>query len=179
MTDGIRRHIGAAAVTAGNGKSCEETVAFARRFALAASGLAIALLSGCATPQVQTATAAKRLERRADAFAGRFCYELSATCHSNLYLPAARSFAIQAHRFRSAVENDSDQQVVMAFKRLWREYHALGDEVCRSRDRRFRADLKPTARAFSEVQVLVENGYSYADPTVYAMGGYTIDPYYN
>ena len=152
---------------------------FGRHFALTALGLAIALLSGCATTQVQTATAAKRLERRAAAFASRFCSEHGAACGSNRYLPAARSFADQAHGFRSAVENDSDQQVVMAFKNLWLKYHALRDEICRSRDRRLRADLKPTAQAFVDVQILVENGYSYADPTVYAMGGYTLDPYYN
>lgn len=152
---------------------------FSQRFALAALGLAVALLSGCATTQVQTATAAERLQRRADAFAGRFCQEPEAACQGNLYLPAARAFASQAHRFRRTVENDGDHQVVLSFKRLWLKYHALRDEICRSRDRRLRADLKPTAQAFFDVQLLVENGYSYADPTVYAMGGYTVDPYYN
>ena len=28
-------------------------------------------------------------------------------------------------------------------------------------------------------QVDVKNGYSYADPTLYASGGYVLDPYYN
>lgn len=152
---------------------------FGQRFSLGALGLVIALLGGCATTQTQTGAAAERLERRADAFAGRFCYERSATCLGNRYLPAARRFANQAHRFRRTVDKDGDRQVVQAFKRLWRRYHALRDEVCRLHGRRLLADLKPTAQAFVEVQVLVENGYSYADPTVYAMGGYTFDPYYN
>lgn len=152
---------------------------FGQRFALAALGLTFALLGGCATAQVQTATAAGRLQRNADAFASRFCYEPNASCRGNRYLPAARSFADQAHRFRRAVENDGDQQVVTEFKRLWLNYHALRDEIFSSSRRRFRADFKPTSRAFVDVRILVENAYSYADPTVYAMGGYTIDPYYN
>lgn len=179
---GDRRHrtdIGGAAGAVDNGKSFEKTMVFSRRIALAGLGLALALLGGCATTQVQTVAAAARLQRSADAFAVRVCPEPGAACRGNGHLPAARRFADQAHRFRKAVENDGDAQVVTAFKRLWLKYHALRDEVCRSRDRRLRTDLNPTSRAFVDVQILVENAYSYADPTVYAMGGYTIDPYYN
>lgn len=67
----------------------------------------------------------------------------------------------------------------MVFKRLWRKYHALRDGVRRLHERRLQADLKPTTQAFVQVQHLVANRYSYADPTIYAMGGFTLDPYYN
>lgn len=152
---------------------------FGRGFAIIALGLVSVLLCGCASTRVQTAMAAERLERRADALAGGFCHQAGVACHGSRYLPAALGLANQAHRFLRTVQNDSDQQVVVAFKRLWWKFQGLRAKTCRSPDRRLRADLKPTAQAFADVQVLVENGYSYADPTVYAMGGYTLDPYYN
>lgn len=175
----MERHIVVAAAAVNNSASCGEQMVFCRYFSRIALGLAIALFSGCASTRIQTVTAADRLAQRADSFVSNFCAGPGGACRSGGHLPAAGRFAEQTHEFRRAVENDSDQQVVTAFKNLWLSYHALRNNVCRVRNARLRAGLTPTARAFAEVQVLVENGYSYADPTVYAMGGYTLDPYYN
>ena len=150
-----------------------------RLLAIATLGLAIALLTGCATTHTRTARAADRLERNADAFAARSCYEPRDACLASRYLPGARRFADETHEFRRTIDSAGDQQVVLAFERLWRKYHTLRDEVCGLHDERVRVDLKPTTRAFVDVQRLVKNGYSYADPNLLASGGYTLDPYYN
>jgi hypothetical protein len=142
-------------------------------------GLAVALLAGCATTHIRTARGAERLERSAEAFVARACQDPNTSCATTRYLPAARALAGQALRFGQTVHGAGDQDVVLAYKRLWRSYHTLRDEVYRSRDRQAQADLKPVTRAFVDVEVLVKNGYSYADPTLYASGGYTFDPYYN
>jgi len=39
--------------------------------------------------------------------------------------------------------------------------------------------LKPITQAFIDVQRNVRNGYSYADPALYANGVCFFDPYYN
>jgi hypothetical protein len=144
-----------------------------------AMGMAVALLAGCTTTQTRTVTAAESLERSAEAFAAGTCYEPSAGCSTNRYLPAARAFADQAKRFGQTLQRAGDQEVVLAFERLWRSYHTLRDEVDRSPDRQARSELKSVTRTFIDVQRQVKNAYSYADPTVYASGGYTLDPYYN
>ena len=149
------------------------------RSVVIAIGLSVALLAGCTTTQTRTVNAAERLERSAEAFAAATCHEPSAGCSTNRYLPAARAFADQARRFEQTLQSAGDQEVVLAFERLWRSYHSLRDEVDRSRDRQARAELRPVTRTFIDVQRYVKNGYSYADPTVYASGGYTFDPYYN
>jgi hypothetical protein len=150
-----------------------------RSILTATLGGAFALLAGCATTHIRTASGAERLERSAEAFVARACHDPNAGCATTRYLPAARAFADRAQGFGRTVHGAGDQDVVLAYKRLWRSYHTLRDEVDRSRDRQARADLKPVTRAFVDVELLVKNGYSYADPTVYASGGYTFDPYYN
>ena len=144
-----------------------------------ATGMALVLLAGCATTQTRPAAAAERLERSAEAFVAGTCYEPNAGCSPNRYLPAARAFADQAMRFEQTLRGAGDQEVVLAFERLWRSYHTLRDEVGRSRDRQARIQLKPVTRTFIDVQREVKNRYSYADPTLYASGGYMFDPYYN
>lgn len=141
--------------------------------------MAVVLLAGCTTTQTRTVRAAERLEHSAEAFAAGTCYEPNPGCSANRYLPAARAFADQAKRFGETLQGAGDQEVVLGFERLWRSYHTLRDEVDRSRDRQARSGLKPVTRSFIDVQLHVKNGYSYADPTVYASGGYTLDPYYN
>jgi hypothetical protein len=149
------------------------------RSVVIAMGMAVVLLAGCTTTQTRTTIAAQRLERSAEAFVAGTCYEPNAGCSTNRYLPAARAFADQAQRFGQTLQGAGDQEVVLAFERLWRSYHALRDEVNHSGDRQARAELKPVTRSFIDVQLHVKNGYSYADPTLYASGGYTFDPYYN
>jgi len=150
-----------------------------RSVVFAVLGLAVVLLAGCATTRTRTAKAAERLERSAAAFVIRTCYEPNATCSRNRYLPAARAFAEQARRFGQTLHRAGDQKVILAFECLWLSYHTLRDEVNRSPNRQGQADLKPVTRAFIDVQRHVKNGYSYADPALYASGGYTLDPYYN
>jgi hypothetical protein len=141
--------------------------------------LAVVLVAGCETTHTRTARAADKLEQRINTFAAGACDQSSAACSSRQQLVAARSFADQVQEFRETIENDGDQAVVFAFQRLWRSYHALRDEVYRLRDRQLQVDFKPVTQAFVHVQLDVKNGYSYADPTVYASGGYVLDPYYN
>lgn len=150
-----------------------------RNVLIAAFGLAGVVLAGCTTTRIGTATGAERLERSAETFVAYACYEQNGGCATNRYLPAARSFANQTQVFDQTLRDANAQEVVLAYKRLWRSYHTLRNEVYRSRDRQARADLKPVTRAFVHVELLVKNGYSYADPTVLASGGYTLDPYYN
>jgi hypothetical protein len=149
------------------------------RSVLIAMGMAVVLLAGCATPRTRTEKAAQKLERSADGFIAATCYEPNAACSTNPYLPAAREFADQAQRFGQTVQGAGDPEVVLAYKRLWRSYHTLRNEVDRSRDRQARAELEPVTRTFIDVRGHVKNGYSYADPTLLASGGFTFDPYYN
>lgn len=154
-------------------------VAVVRSVVIATLWLAAVLLAGCATTHTRTARAAERLERSAEAFVAGTCYQPNAGCSTKRYLPAARAFADQAQGFGQTLHSAGDQEVVLAFERLWRSYHTLRDDVYRSHDRLARANLKSVTRAFIDVQRHVKNGYSYADPTLYASGGYTFDPYYN
>ncbi len=144
-----------------------------------AAGLALLVLTGCATPHTRTVIAADTLARRADAFAAAHCYEAKGV-PSSRYSPESCQFADQAREFRFALDGEEgDQEVVRAFQRLWRSYHALREGICRSADRPVRASLNPVAEAFKDVQRNVITGYSYADPALYASGGYAHDPYYN
>jgi hypothetical protein len=151
-----------------------------RRALVAISWLAAVLLAGCEVTHIRTARAVDRLEHRVDAFAAAgACYQANRVCSSSQPFFAARGFADQVQEFRETLDNGGDQEVVFAFQRLWRSYHALRDEVYRLRDRQVLADFKPVTQAFVDVQLHVKNGYSYADPTLYGSGGYFLDPYYN
>jgi hypothetical protein len=150
-----------------------------RTVLVAISWLAVVLVAGCETTHTRTARAADRLEQRIEAFATGACDQSSATCSSRQQLVAAHLFADQVQEFRETCENGGDQEVVFAFQRLWRGYHALRDEVYRLRDHQLQVDFKPVTHAFVDVQRDVKNGYSYADPTLYSSGGYVFDPYYN
>jgi hypothetical protein len=154
-------------------------VRFVRTVLVAISWLAVVLVAGCETTHTRTARAADKLEQHIGAFAAGACYPSSAACSGRQQLAAARWFADQVQEFRETCENGGDQEVVFAFQRLWRSYHALRDEVYRQRDRQLQVDFEPITQAFVDVQRDVKNGYSYADPTVYASGGYALDPYYN
>jgi len=150
-----------------------------RTVLVAISWLAVVLVAGCETTHNRTATAADKLEQRIDAFGADACDQPSAACSNRQQLAAVRWFADQVQEFRETLENGGDQEVVFAFQRLWRSYHALRDEVYGLRDRQLQVDFKSVTQAFVDVQRDVKNGYSYADPTVYASGGYVLDPYYN
>ena len=150
-----------------------------RTVLVALSWLAVVLAAGCETTHTRTVGAADELEQRIDAFAAGACDQSSAACSNRQQLDSARWFADEVREFRETCENGGDQEVVFAFQRLWRSYHALRDEVHRLRDRQLQVDFKPVTQAFVDVQRDVKNGYSYADPALYASGGYVFDPYYN
>jgi hypothetical protein len=142
---------------------------------LTASGLALLLLTGCTTVHTSTVNAADTLVQRADALAAGNCFEPNGVLSTD---PAACRFADQAHAFRLTLDRKGDQEVVLAFQRLWRSYRALRDETS-LRDDDARTRLQPVTEAFTGVQRQVISGYSHADPTLYASGGYVLDPYYN
>jgi hypothetical protein len=135
--------------------------------------------ASCATTRGAIVSAADRLERNADAFDSDTRYEPDPTYSVTGYLRGAREFVEQAHGFRRMVDSASDREVIFAFEHLWRSYRALRDEVFRLHSRQARADLQPVTEAFVDVQRIVKNGYSYADSSLYASGGYQFDPYYN
>jgi len=142
-------------------------------------GLAVILLAACTTTPTGSAAAADELERSAALFADRTCYEPNNACSTGQCLPAACGFAVRAREFRQVLDSAGPQEVLVAFKRLWRGYHALRGEVYLSGDQQLRINLKPITQAFVDVQRHVITAYSYADPALYANGGYIFDPYYN
>ena len=151
-----------------------------RAFVIATLLLAVDLLVGCATTGNRTAAAADRLERAADAFAGRSCYEPNVACTNNPHLQAARGFSDEAREFRRTLEEGAgDRDVLLAYERVWRRYRTLRYEVSRLGDGALRADWSPVTAAFADVQQHVRAWYSDADPYLYSRGGYVLDPYYN
>jgi hypothetical protein len=146
----------------------------ARSIVVAAAGLLSILLGGCVSTHTRMAQAADRLQESASAFAAA-----GGNYASTGYSEQARAFADQARDFRETVGSGGDLRVVWSYKQLWRGYHALRDAVARSHQRQARVDLKPVSKAFVKVQRIAKNGYSYADSTVYALGGYYLNPYYN
>jgi hypothetical protein len=143
------------------------------------SALALTLVLGCASTRSRTTNAADRLQLTADSLAATLCRDPKSACPSNPATRSAQDFRDQAHEFRQTLDNGSDQDVVFAFKRLWRSYHALLHNAAASNDAQIQPALQPSKRAFAEVQQYVKTGYSHADPDLYASGGYLLDPYYN
>ncbi len=151
-----------------------------RAFVIATLLLAVDLLVGCATNENRTAASADRLERVADAFAGRTCSEPNVACTGNSYLQLARGFSDEAHEFRRTLEDGAGaRDVLLAYERLWRRYHRLRHEVSRFSGQALQADWTPVTAAFADVQQHVKAWYSDADPDLYIRGGYVFDPYYN
>lgn len=146
---------------------------------LAIAAVISVLICGCASTRLRTVQAAEHLTQSADAFALHGAHEEATSTTSPGYLVQAREFADQARYFQLSAGSGTDLQVVYAFQALWRRYHALRDAVSRSPDRQARVALRPVDRAFSRVQIIVKNAYSYADTTLYSSGGYVLDPYYN
>jgi hypothetical protein len=152
-----------------------ESTGYGSAGCLAAGGLLIlAFMTGCATAHTRAVIATDTLVHSADELAAGSCFEPNVLSSD----PAACRFADQAHAFRLTLDSKSDQQVVLAFQSLWRSYRALRHDTS-LRDADARAQLKPVTEAFTGVQRQVITGYSHADPTLYASGGYWLDPYYN
>lgn len=116
---------------------------------LMVAAFAAAGLAGCVTTHGNLATSAERLERsaaelRADARADG----------SSGYYRDAQQFADEARDFRRALEDrDMDEDDLHdAFRDLSGRYHALRDEVERSRDREAELDFKPVTQAYLDVE---------------------------
>lgn len=109
------------------------------------------LATGCATTGGNLSNSAERLERSA--------YELHADSRNERsagggYSRDAQELAKEARDFRSTVEDRraSDRDKQDAFSDLSRQYHALRDEVERSRDRELESDFKPVTEAYLDIE---------------------------
>jgi hypothetical protein len=154
---------------------------YARIIAVASAGLILVLLSGCVPTRGRLIQAADRLEGRADALTRYAPQGGHGVGGDGGYYEQARGFADQTRDFRQTVgrRRTGDLDIVYAFQDLWRSYHRLLEQAESARGHQARRDLKPVKQAFVDVQRIVRNGYSSADSTVYARGGYVLDPYYN
>jgi hypothetical protein len=148
----------------------EEAVVLLKALAIATLLLTLHLVAGCAATGNRSTVTADRLTSAADAFAAR----------SDSSLPLAHDFSDEAREFRrTLVDRLSERDVLLAYERLWRRYHALGYEVSRSGDHALRENWRAVTAAFADVQQHVKARYSEADPALYSRGGYGFDPYYN
>jgi len=121
---------------------------------LTASLMAVAL-AGCATTSHGgLQRSADRLDRNAQAFAQDAQEAPRGYDENTSYTEDARDFADRAHEFRRtlAERGRDDRDVRASFDELSRSYHALRDDVERSRDRTASRDLRPVTRAYLDVE---------------------------
>jgi hypothetical protein len=122
---------------------------FSKRIGLTIASFAAVGLAGCVTTHGSLENNAERLERSA--------VELQADARndgSNNYYRDAQEFAVEARDFRRTLEDRraDDDDVEDAFRDLSSRYHALRDEVERSRDRDAELDFKPVTEAYLDVE---------------------------
>jgi len=121
-----------------------------KRIVLTLAAMAALGLAGCATTQGNLASSAERLERSAE--------ELRADARddsaSSGYYRDAQQFAEEARDFRRTLDDrHADREDVQdAFRDLSGRYHALRDEVERTRDRDAEIDFKPVTEAYLDVE---------------------------
>jgi hypothetical protein len=121
----------------------------AKRIGLTIAALAAVGAAGCVTTHGNLESSAERLERSAD--------ELRADARddgSSNYYRDAQEFADEARDFsRTLDERDGDRDDLNdAFRDLSGSYHALRDEVERSRDRDAELDFEPVTEAYLDVE---------------------------
>jgi hypothetical protein len=122
---------------------------FSKRIGLTIAAFATVGLAGCVTTHGSLENNAERLERSA--------VELQADARndgSNGYYRDAQEFAVEARDFRRTLEDRraDDDDIEDAFRDLSSRYHALRDEVERSRDRDAELDFKPVTEAYLDVE---------------------------
>lgn len=122
---------------------------FSKRIGLTIATFAAVGLAGCATTHGSLENNAERLERSAA--------ELQADARddgSSGYYRDAQEFATEARDFRRTLEDRraDDDDIEDAFRDLSSRYHALRDEVERSRDRDAELDFKPVTEAYLDVE---------------------------
>jgi hypothetical protein len=126
------------------------------------------ILVGCATVHSRTMKSADILGASASAFAGHACRNF----------PRAIEFASETQSFIATVDHRGDREVISAYERLWDEFHALREDVGRSNGPEAQIEFKTVSEAFANVERNVR-GYSDADGSIYARGGFQHDPYYD
>jgi len=130
--------------------------------------LLVMTVAGCATVHSSMMKSADNLRSSASAFAG----------DAGRDFPRAVEFASETHYFLAAVDHAGDREVISAYERLWDEYHALREDVERSNSQEAKVDFKHVTQAFTSMARDVR-GYSDADGSIYARGGFQHDPYYD
>jgi hypothetical protein len=116
---------------------------------LMVAAIAAVGLTGCVSTQGNLASSAERLERSSA--------ELRADARddgSSGYYRDAQQFADEARDFRRTIEDRRTERDDLneAFRELSGRYHALRDEVERSRDRDAELDFKPVTEAYLDVE---------------------------
>jgi hypothetical protein len=120
-----------------------------KRIGLTMASFAAVALAGCVTTHGNLASSAERLDRSA----AEMQRDARDDGSSNYYRDA-QAFADEAHEFRRTLDDrraDGDD-VQDAFRDLSGRYHALRDEVERSRDRDAELDFKPVTEAYLDVE---------------------------
>ena len=122
---------------------------FLKKFGLTIAAFAAVGLAGCVTTHGNLASSAERLERSA--------VELQSDARNggdSSYYRDAQEFAAETRDFNHTLEDrraDGDD-IQVAFRALSGRYHALRDEVERSRDREAELDFKPVTEAYLDVE---------------------------
>ena len=121
-----------------------------KRVGLTIAALAAVGLAGCVTTQGNLDSSAERLERSAESLRADARDEGG----SSSYYRDAQQFAEEARDFRRTLdERHADREDVQdAFRDLSGRYHALRDEVERTRDRDAELDFKPVTEAYLDVE---------------------------
>jgi hypothetical protein len=122
---------------------------FAKRIGLTIASFAALGLAGCVTTHGSLESSAERLERSAE--------ELQSDARNegdSAYYRDAQEFAAEARDFNETLEDRraDDDDIQDAFRHLSGRYHALRDEVERSRDRDAELDFKPVTEAYLDVE---------------------------
>jgi hypothetical protein len=122
---------------------------FSKRIGLTIASLAAVGLAGCVTTHGNLQSSADRLERSAVELQSHARDDGS----SNFYRDA-QEFAAETRDFNRTLDDrraDGDD-VQDAFRDLSSRYHALRDEVERTRDRDAELDFKPVTEAYLDVE---------------------------
>ena len=122
---------------------------FSKRIGLTIASFAALGLAGCVTTHGSLESSAERLERSAE--------ELQSDARNegdSAYYRDAQEFAAEARDFNETLEDRraDDDDIQDAFRNLSGRYHALRDEVERSRDRDAELDFKPVTEAYLDVE---------------------------
>jgi hypothetical protein len=117
---------------------------------LIAATVGLMAIGGCATTGGNLSSSATRLERSAYALQDESRDEGARSGYRN----DARELAEEAQEFRRTVEDRraSNEDVREAFGDVSKRYHAMRDEVERSRSREAERDFQPVTEAYLDVE---------------------------